>query len=336
MLEQIWARSGLSAVALVALLLAYWAVGLNPFRFELPRYVPNQAEYSEDGRLIFSGPGIVRTDEGPSWLLGLDETKRFQLVLVARTDEPVQSGPARLFSISENAAARNLTVGQDGADLILRFRRPGSTINGTPAYRVPGVFSAPDWHAIVVEAGPGRLRLLVDGKVHADEVLASAPFDDWRDDFPVMLGNEITYGRDWIGQIHTAILQVDDVAIDYLDAASTSIPRGWWEMRRLNIWDFDDRANWYRDLDVYVNFLGFLPFGALVVLISRGRLGVLKIMMYGGLLSLSIESLQILIPVRNPSLSDLLLNTSGAGVGAYLMQRAAANRALEKDGADSI
>jgi len=319
------ASTVVSIIAVVALLLGYWSAGLTPFRFEVPKYVANQAERTEDGGLIFPGPGIARTEAAPAWLSALQEASRFQLILAARTDDPVQSGPARLLSISENTAVRNLTLGQEGADLILRFRRPGSTENGTPAYEARGVFADANWHAIVVEARPDHLRLLVDGRVHAEEAFAGDLFDDWRSDFPLVLGNEIPYGRHWVGEIRTAVLRIDGLAIDCLDPHSAQIPSGWLELRRLDVWAFDS-GDWYKTLDVYVNFLGFVPFGVALVALSRGRRSVLQITAYGALLSLSIESLQILLPARHPSLSDLLLNTIGAAVGAYLARHLVASK----------
>lgn len=74
--------------------------------------------------------------------------------------------------------------------------------------------------------------------------------------------------------------------------------------------------------DKAVNLLGYIPFGFLLclgVLRSHRRWpAVLLATMAGGLMSLLMETLQIYLPTRVPSLMDLALNWSGAGVGALL------------------
>lgn len=72
------------------------------------------------------------------------------------------------------------------------------------------------------------------------------------------------------------------------------------------------------------NLLGFIPLGFLVVLlcvIEGGPSGVKSVglaLLVGGCLSLGIEAIQVLLPMRNSSLLDLGLNFSGTGLGALL------------------
>jgi hypothetical protein len=76
-------------------------------------------------------------------------------------------------------------------------------------------------------------------------------------------------------------------------------------------------------LDLYRNLLGFVPLGLLGHLIQRLKgASVLRAsaaaMALGASVSLVIETVQVFIPVRNSSLTDLSLNVLGALLGASL------------------
>lgn len=79
--------------------------------------------------------------------------------------------------------------------------------------------------------------------------------------------------------------------------------------------------------DVIINFVGFIPLGFLFYLLPFGRSGFVKILaavLTGFMLSFGIEAAQVFIPTRFSHLSDLLLNTIGAGTGAvaaFLLER---------------
>ena len=76
-------------------------------------------------------------------------------------------------------------------------------------------------------------------------------------------------------------------------------------------------------LDTLVNFIGFMPFGAAIVIVLRSsnrsspRI-ILITAVVGFALSLAIELTQAWMPSRDSSLRDLLLNTAGAPLGAWL------------------
>ncbi len=87
-------------------------------------------------------------------------------------------------------------------------------------------------------------------------------------------------------------------------------------------------AHYWTWFDVWVNIVGYLPLGGLLALSAlrtrRVRHAVLVPLLVGALLSLVMESLQSYLPARVPSREDLLLNMTGAGlgaVGALLLER---------------
>lgn len=330
-------RARVKAALVLLALTSYGAACLYPYSFSLPRQVHNQAERTPAGTLAFPGPGVAVTTGPLDWLLEVDAISRLELQVTARSWRPDQQGPARILTISAGPSERNLTVGQQGAALVLRVRRPGSTPNGTPAYEVADVFGTPDWRTILVRLEDERLTLSVDGITRIEETYSDPPLRDWDWGYPLAMGNEPPLGRlgddrAWIGEIREALVRINETEIDYLEETATEQPKDWWERPppRAHSLDLDRTLTFYRDSDIALNLLGFMPFGALLILLYGRHLSVTRIAGYGALLSLSIELLQIALPMRHPSLTDLLVNTLGAGLGAYLMRRVLARRILRR------
>jgi hypothetical protein len=326
-------RASIKVLLILLAVALYWAACLYPYTFALPRPVVNQAERTAEGTLSFPGPGLARTVKPLDWLPRIEEVGRLEVQVVARTHDADQGGPARILTISAGPHARNLTLGQQGADLVLRIRRPGSTRNGTPDYRVADVFRAPDWRSISVRVEDRRLTLAVDGIPHVDETFPRPPFKGWKASYPLAMGNEVPTGRlgddrAWTGEIGMASVYLDGHMIDYLEPGATELPDAWWERPRPrdSPLDLDRITGFYEDRDMLLNLLGFMPFGALLMLLYGRRLSIPQVIAYGALLSLSIELLQVGIPRRHPSLMDLILNTVGTGLGAYFSFWAPARR----------
>ena len=84
--------------------------------------------------------------------------------------------------------------------------------------------------------------------------------------------------------------------------------------------EFEWTASWRKD--VIENILGFMPFGFVLCglfALSRPRgQAILMATLVGGLLSLTVESLQYYIPRRDSSLTDIISNTTGSLLGALI------------------
>ncbi len=98
-----------------------------------------------------------------------------------------------------------------------------------------------------------------------------------------------------------------------------------WRSLGLGPFDYllDPGADVFTAFDVVTNVLGYMPFGALVVLAVyprwRGALAVGLALVLGGLLSGMMEAVQTYLPTRVASNLDLAANTLGALIGAALM-----------------
>lgn len=104
-----------------------------------------------------------------------------------------------------------------------------------------------------------------------------------------------------------------------------------WRDQGLAPWSFllAPVPRYWSGFDVAINLIGYLPLGALLVLVvlraGTRTLPVLRAMLCASLLSLAMESLQSYLPQRVASREDWLLNTAGAALGGLIalsMERA--------------
>ena len=97
-----------------------------------------------DEDLYLNGQLWLETEQPVSYLNErLQESAQFAIMLTVAPADLQQKGPARILTISQNPRQRNLTLGQDGHDLILRFRSPMSGENGAaPELAIPRVFNS--------------------------------------------------------------------------------------------------------------------------------------------------------------------------------------------------
>jgi glycopeptide antibiotics resistance protein len=93
-------------------------------------------------RPFLQGDDYTNLDSG-SWLSSktgmaevsarVNRAKEFTIAFTVATTAVAQSGPGRIITISENTDRRNITVGQEGSDLVLRWRSPLQGANGSSA-----------------------------------------------------------------------------------------------------------------------------------------------------------------------------------------------------------
>jgi glycopeptide antibiotics resistance protein len=88
----------------------------------------------------------------------------------------------------------------------------------------------------------------------------------------------------------------------------------------------DPRCPWTGFVrDKMFNIVMFLPFGALFAIVigsgAESKSTLLKTTLLAAFLGLIIETLQYYLPERHPTASDLLMNTLGGFLGAWLVSR---------------
>jgi glycopeptide antibiotics resistance protein len=121
-------------------------IGLKDRKGGLPDLVPQVHESPE------LGPDGVAFDEG-LWLATekavvpltdrINSSGQFTIALTVSSFDLTQEGPARILTISLDPFHRNLTLGQEGKHLAMRWRSPLTGENGmNPEIQFPGVFDS--------------------------------------------------------------------------------------------------------------------------------------------------------------------------------------------------
>lgn len=302
-----------------ATILLYLAVCLYPFRFDPVR---NGAVFKAGEELSFSAQGLARSIQPPDWLDPVIEDSAVEIELEFAASSSLQSGPARIFSISKNSRFRNLTFGQEGSDLVIRVRRPSSNFNGTPPYVIPGVFENGGWHRVALKIRPSKIHIVVDDRTVVQEHFETQTLKNWDPSFGVVFGNEVGGVRPWLGTIRKATVRFRGKEINYISSRILDIPRYYWRFETATT-DNSTRFHqfWARRLnilDFILNYLGFIPLGGVVFLLLSRRNSLAGAAIICALTSLFIESSQIFLADRTPQLTDLFFNCLGGLSGAVI------------------
>ena len=313
-LKSLSGRLGLVLVTLV--LGAYLFLALAPFRWVPPRRAINAATVGPGG-LTFAAPGLARTRDAPGWLEQASALGTVQLDLRLRTHGPAVRNAARIFTVSRDYHFRNLSLDQEGTDLVLRLRRPGSTPNGKPAYRVAGALGDTSWHEVQVAIVPGSLRITVDGRLALAQALPERPLLSWDHRYPVAIGNELHGNLPWRGEVARAVVEVGSERLDYARPGLLELPDRFWAFANSPTWLFEDFV-FPESLDDWVaNFVAFVPLGFLLAALGGKRESWRRALVLCAVASLLVEVAQGFFS-RHPSTMDWVLNTLGGGVGAAM------------------
>jgi hypothetical protein len=316
--SSLWLSSAAVRWGTLALVLgAYALASLEPFDWQLPKQVPNHAERTRDS-WRFAAPGIVLAAPPHDWLEPARAAETFALALVVRPALAAQSGPARIVTMSWDTHMRNLTLGQEKGDLVLRLRTPNSDLNGLregePLARVRDVLASRRWVAIDLRMRPGQLTIAIDGRPAVVGALPPRVLESWDPAFSLALGNETTCDRPWLGEIRTAVVEVPGRRRDYAQAENARKPATCWvtghrpALAPLRVFLVEDAIR---------NTLMYIPLGVFFGLMLRARArgafgrGVLAIVG----VSATFELTQLFVASRFPSIDDVLFNTLGGSLG---------------------
>lgn len=318
----------LLGAALAVLLAAYAIVSLKsgPAGWQTRGLVVNAVEPLQHGGVRFRNPGIALAKELPAWVETAKRSQRLELSLSVRSLLPEQVGPARILTLSLSPYERNVMVGQQRADLVLRLRTawtsPNGSIDGKPVARVPRVFLTNDWVDLRILVEPGRLRMMIGGELVVDEALPPRPFETWDPSHRLALGNELTGTRPWLGEIRRAVVRAGGSTENYADTSKLELPPHFLitgpppKLVPLLELNWGDAIN---------NLLLYIPLGLLLGFLfgagsgERDRRVAIGALLLVATVSASMELLQFLfVPRRWPSVDDVIFNTLGGGLGLVL------------------
>jgi VanZ family protein len=299
---------------------AYWMAGFYPFDLDLPWFQDNGLIRQPDGSLEFISAGIGRTAAAPAWVGAAIQQGSFAISVRACPHHAVQTGPARIVTISKDPWLQNVTIAQNGHDLEVRLRRSGSDLSGMPPYVVPNTFRDLSCRSIDLRVEPLKVMIYVDSVEMVIGPLESQSLDTWDRGFRLAVGNELTNNRAWLGSIKVLRAGAPSYTVDYLVPHSLVLPERLWHVPgRLTTVVENSPWTTNRD-DAVLNVLGFVPLPLLLAATAFPRTRGLIILFAAILVSLSMEIGQTLFAHRVPSLADLALNTVGAALGVLLLK----------------
>jgi hypothetical protein len=120
-----------------------------------------------------------------------------------------QQGPARIVSLSADDDRRNFTLGhgRDGdtsasTTYVVRMRTTKTDANGRPATETPaGIAGSVLTQIVSTYSAAGSVRIYTDGVCRAEQEVGG-DFSTWDSDYRLLLGDELTGGRAWLGTFH--------------------------------------------------------------------------------------------------------------------------------------
>ena len=130
----------------------------------LPAMIPQSSRNSASET---TGPFVrwFRSVDPPRQLArAVRASNSFTLRLTCSSDDPNQDGPARIFSYSADTQQRNLTIGQQGSELVVRIRTQGTGLNGTLLQIVlPDIFVSRNVRDMLITYENSRLSIAIAG-----------------------------------------------------------------------------------------------------------------------------------------------------------------------------
>jgi mono/diheme cytochrome c family protein len=113
-----------------------------------------------------------------------------------------QAGPARVVSLSADPTRRNFTLGQDGTRYDVRLRTTTTDQNGIPSMpSLEKTVTNKLTHVVYTRDTTGIARIFIDGK-EGESKHVSGELSNWGDEFRLLLANELTGNRPWLGELH--------------------------------------------------------------------------------------------------------------------------------------
>ncbi len=182
------------------------------------RPAPPPAVSVEEGAVVFGPspetyiPGVFSRRPATEIIEALKETGQITVEAWVSAANDTQDGPARILSISRDASSRNMTLGQQGSQFILRLRTSETNEQGQPAITTPeNTVRAGELQHLAVTYDGHAAVFYVDGEpvsetTHFSGDMGIATLQNWDETMHLMLGNEFDGQRFWCGTIHLAAI----------------------------------------------------------------------------------------------------------------------------------
>jgi len=136
-----------------------------------------------------------------------------------------QNGPARILSLSENTTNRNFTLGQEGDRYDVRLRTSATNNNGTPSLAVPASTVKTELsHVVYTRTNDGNASIYINGIPQVVGTIGGV-ISNWNTAYQLLLANEATGDRPWLGEMHLAAVYCDALSSeDVLQNFAAGLP----------------------------------------------------------------------------------------------------------------
>jgi hypothetical protein len=303
-----------SRAVLLAVVLALVVISYFPFTWDPPRTVRNEVTRSSDGALRFGRMNDARTPGTPGWLRAARTSGMLSIRLRADPDPAGQH--ASIMMLASDFWHADFAIGQDGPDVDVWLRRPGSDAAGNPPFTAGGAVRPGQPVSVDVVLQSGHLRIDVNG-TRLDE---RVPADSLRSWGPgrIALGDEVHGGGPWQGRIRLAEIRAPGYDVDYVRPGALSIP-----VRYLYLPDHflpppEGLGQW---LTVVLDMLSFVPVGFLIVMARRPPVRPIPAGLLGAGLVVVLAAGKFLFHGRHTSVVIIVMEMAGAVLGALLAWR---------------
>ena len=292
-----------------------WA-SLEPFDWQVPSRLVNGVVAADGWR--FENAGIIIAQVPDQNLGDAAKLESLDVSLEVRPQSASQSGPARILTISRDPHRRNLTLGQEDHDLVVRLRSEDTSGNGLlrgrPVARLGGVFEAGRWVSIDLHLRPGEVTIEIDGARAFAAPLPPSVISSWNPGYDLALGNERTCNRPWLGDIRKAVISWPNGAVDYAEIGHGVAPE------TCQIWRHPPRLvplTPFNPDDIKRNLLMYIPLGCLLGLLFGGFGIMAFVTRVAAIASISFtfEFAQLFLVSRVPAIDDLMCNILGGAFG---------------------
>ena len=158
-----------------------------------------------DAGLTIAAPTIITAGDPPARLIdAARESHELTIEAWVTPASAAQDGPARIVSLSSGVLARNFTLGQDGDRYDIRFRTTGTNDSGQPSLpSAPGAAGPTPAHVVYTRNAQGRAVVYINGAESA-QLQVGGDLSNWDRSFQLMLANELSGDRPWLGTLHLA------------------------------------------------------------------------------------------------------------------------------------
>lgn len=302
--------AALLGVGLVLIVIAYF-----PFQWDPPRMVSNDVTRIADGSLQFGEMNRARTTGTPDWLADARTSGIVEIDLEMKPEASQEKSPASIMMLAKNFWHTDFAIGQDHSALLVWLRRPGSDLNGGPAFTVGGALRPGRWNRVELRLHGDDFRIDVNGTRRLTQQFPPDSLRRWGAG-QVALGGEVHGGVPWQGMIRQAEIRTKGHAVDYARPGALSIPA-----RYLY---FPDRVAPFQPLGrralvtLVLHWLSFIPVGLLIVLARTPPVRPVPAALLAAGFAVALAAGKFLFDGRHAEATDLVAQTAGALLGAWL------------------